>query len=117
LTPATGLLEPRQPLARPADASLGVFVPRIDGQRLSQIGQALAGVLSQASLPEESLLIVRINVQNSSKTSTGISSPPYVRREDAQPQQVRDLILLWGRFEPPLLLVALFRHSKALHLL
>jgi hypothetical protein len=50
-------------------------------------------VIGQASLPEESLLVVRIHVQNSSKTSTGISPAAHVRREDAQPQQVRDLLL------------------------
>jgi hypothetical protein len=102
LNPATSLFEPRHPLASPADASLGVFIPRIDGQHPSQIGQALAGVIGQASLPEKSLLVVRIYAQNSSKTSTGISPPTYVRSEDAQPQQIRDLILLWGRFEFPL---------------
>jgi hypothetical protein len=102
LTPATGLLEPRHSFAGPADASLGVFVPRIDGQHPSQIGQTLAGVISQASLPEESLFVVRIHVQNSSETSTGISPPAHIRREDAQPQQVIDLTLFWGRFEPPL---------------
>jgi hypothetical protein len=87
------LLKPRHPLAGPADASFGVFVPWINGQHPSQIGQALARFSGQTSLPEESLFIVRIHVQNSSKTSTGIRSPAYVRREDAQPQQVRDLIL------------------------
>jgi hypothetical protein len=92
LTPATSLLEPRHPLASPADASLGVLVPRIDGQHLSQIGQALTGVIGQASLPEESPLVVRIHIQNSSKTGTGISPPAQVRREDAQLQQVIDLI-------------------------
>jgi hypothetical protein len=62
LTPATDLLEPRHSFAGPADASLGVFVPRIDGQHPSQIGQTLAGVIGQASLPEESLFVVRIHV-------------------------------------------------------
>jgi hypothetical protein len=80
LNSATSLLKPRNPLAGPADASLGVFVPRIDGQYPSQIGQALSRVISQASLPEESLFVVRIHLQNSSKTSTGISPPAYVRR-------------------------------------
>jgi hypothetical protein len=57
-------------------------------------------VIGQASLPEETLLVVRVHVQNSSKTSTGISPSAYVRREDAQPQQVRDLILFLGRLPP-----------------
>jgi len=86
LNPATSLLEPRHPLAGPADASLGVFIARIDGQYPSQIGQALAGITGQASLPEESLLVVRVHIQNSSKTSAGISPPARVRCEDAQSQ-------------------------------
>jgi hypothetical protein len=43
------------------------------------------GVIGQASLPEKSLFVVRIYIQNSGKTSTGISPPAYVRRKDAQP--------------------------------
>jgi hypothetical protein len=112
LTPEIRLLEPRHLLAGPADASLSVLVPWIDGQHPSQIGQALAGVFGQASLPEESLLIVWVQVQNGRKTSTGILSPAYVRREDAQPHQVRDLILSRRKFEPPVLWVSLFKQSS-----